>query len=259
MVVLLCLCTIGRGAGRGHVAHTTQNRCQSPIDIITTKPLAKDDMPLTLTLWNTELRGKYTNTGHSVKFTPSNEGPKVTKGGQEYKVCQFHIHWGANRNEGSEHLINGKAYAGELHIVSVKDTLSCAALASFTARDDALVIGVFLTVVNIPVTTTIWQDLLPVPQSYRQTEKVSVQLDQFLPINRAYFYYDGSLTTEPYNEIVQWHVLKYPVIIPRRYLNQLRSTLDEDEQPVLSNFRNIQPLNERKISMCRSNKCITSR
>ena len=255
MVVLLCLCTIGRG----HAAHTTQNRCQSPINILTTKSLPKDNKPLTLTLWNTELRGNYTNTGHSVKFTPSNEGPKVTKGGKTYKVCQFHIHWGANRNEGSEHLINGKAYAGELHIFSVKDTLSCAALPSFAARDDALVIGVFLTVVNTPIAHTIWQDLSPVPRSYHQTKQVSVQLNRFLPNNRAYYFYEGSLTTDPYNETVQWHVLKYPVKIPRSYLNQLRSTLNEDGQPVLSNFRNIQPLNGRKISMCRRHKCITSR
>ena len=249
-MILLCICTIGRG----HVS-LSKDTGQSPINIITSNPLPNDVNPLKLTLWNRKLRGEYKNIGHSVKFIPSNEGPRVTKGGQKYKVCQFHIHWGANAKKGSEHLINGKPYAGELHIVSVKDTLSCDA--SFKARDDALVIGVFLKPVNTPIAKTVWQDLYPVPRRYHETKQVSVQLNRFLPENRAYFFYEGSLTTEPYNEIVQWHVLKYPIEIPKDYLNQLRSTLNEHGQAVLSNFRKIQPLNGRKISMCRSNRCIT--
>ena len=250
-MILLCVCTIGRGH-----SFSADAKLQSPININTYNALPEDGKPLKLTLWDIQLRGEYKNIGHSVKFTPSKEGPRVTKGGQKYKVCQFHIHWGANAREGSEHLINGKPYAGELHIVSVKDTLSCKA--SFKARDDALVIGVFLKPVNTPIVKTVWQDLCPVPRRYHQTKQVSVQLNRFLPDNRAYFFYEGSLTTEPYSEMVQWHVLKYPIKIPEDYLNQLRSTLDEHGQAVLNNFRKIQPLNGRKISMCRSNKCITS-
>jgi hypothetical protein len=30
---------------------------------------------------------------------------------------QFHFHWGKNDNEGSEHLVDGKSYAAELHLV----------------------------------------------------------------------------------------------------------------------------------------------
>ena len=138
--------------GRGsYIGAGTEPR-QSPIDIIPTKPLPKDLRPLKLVNWNKKLSGSYQNTGLLVLFTASNaEGVEVIKGGQKYKVCSFNIHWGANSNEGSEHLINGRAYPGEVHIITVKDTLNCQDITSYTERDDVLVILVFLKAVNIHI------------------------------------------------------------------------------------------------------------
>lgn len=34
----------------------------------------------------------------------------------KYKVEQFHCHWGCDNGEGSEHTVDGKAYAGEVKI-----------------------------------------------------------------------------------------------------------------------------------------------
>ena len=228
---------------------------QSPIDIVTNTVIRDTFKPLALTFWNVELSGDYENTGHTVRFTPSKEGPLIVKDVQHYKVCQFHIHWGANSSEGSEHLVNGHAYAGELHIVSIKDTLSCEQLATFTERDDALVIGVLLKAVNNPIANTVWEKLSPVPIECLSTRQVSIQLNQFLPIGKTYYFYEGSLTTEPYNEIVQWYLLNSPIEIPEDYLVQLRSTLNKEGEPVVRNFRAIQPLNARKIWHCAGN-CI---
>lgn len=186
-----------------------------------------------------------------VLFTASNaEGVEVIKGGQKYKVCSFNIHWGANSNEGSEHLINGRAYPGEVHIITVKDTLNCQDITSYTERDDVLVILVFLKAVNTHI-ANIWQKLSPVPQGYLQTKEVShIQLTEFLPAHDAYYHYEGSLTTPPFNEIIQWYVLKQPIEIPEAYLRQLRSTLDQNGERIVRNFREIQPLNGRKVSIC---------
>ena len=83
----------------------------------------------------------------------------------------------------------------ELHIVSVKDTLKDAA--SFKGCDDALVVGVFLRAVDLPVanSNTVWEELSPVPQKYGETSQtVSVQLS---PDGKSYYFYEGSLTTDP--------------------------------------------------------------
>nr|AYD38862.1 carbonic anhydrase 2 [Mytilus edulis] len=58
------------------------------------------------------------NTGKSVKVqaTKASEisgGPLTGT----YRLEQFHFHWGADDNKGSEHTINGKMYAAELHLV----------------------------------------------------------------------------------------------------------------------------------------------
>lgn len=35
----------------------------------------------------------------------------------KYILEQFHCHWGPNNEEGSEHTIDGKKYAGEVSII----------------------------------------------------------------------------------------------------------------------------------------------
>ena len=224
---------------------------QSPINIVTSNLLSEDIKSLTLMFWNTELSGYYDNTGHTVRFTPSIERALVIRGSQIYKVCQFHIHWGANSSEGSEHVIDGHAYAGELHIVAVKDALTCDRIATYNGRDDALVVGVFLKAGNTAVADTVWERLLPVPRGYNQAEMVTgVHLDRLMPNDKSYYFYEGSLTTEPYNEIVQWYILKIPMEIPEDYLQQLRSILDKEGVPVIRNHREIQPLYARKTLKC---------
>ena len=34
-----------------------------------------------------------------------------------YALEQFHAHWGSNEYKGSEHIVDGKSYAAELHMV----------------------------------------------------------------------------------------------------------------------------------------------
>ena len=252
-LIVLCFCTLVPSGG------LASSSCagQSPINIITTNVLPEDPKPLRLERWNTELSGEYKNTGYTVKFTPSRSA-MVIKGTRKYKVCQFHIHWGASSNVGSEHLIDSRAYAGELHIVSVKDTLRCEDAASFKDCEDALVVGVFLTAVNTPIVDTVWEELSPVPQKYGQIQKMSVELSRLLPDDKSYYFYEGSLTTDPYNEIVQWHVLKHPIEIPEEYLFHLRSILDKNGTAVDSNYRPTQPVQERSVSVCTNKNCLTS-
>ena len=245
LVILLCFCALVPSEGQIR---------QSPIDIITTGPLYEDvNKPLALEGWNTFLKGEFNNTGHDVQFTPLHfvdQAAYISKGNQRYKVCQFHIHWGAHSNQGSEHLIDSRAYSGELHIVSVKDELRCGA--SLNKRDDALVVGVFLRAANIPIAAQ-WNLLSPVPLKYPQTRITAAWLNFFLPADRSYYFYEGSLTTPPYNEVVQWHVLKNPIDVPEAFLSELRIIEDKNGKPVQKNFRDVQPLNGRKITTCDNN------
>lgn len=63
-----------------------------------------------------------------------------------YKLEQFHCHWGCTSDRGSEHTVDGRAYAGELHLVH----WNCSKYSSFGEAagypDGLAVLGVFLTV-----------------------------------------------------------------------------------------------------------------
>ena len=63
---------------------------------------------------------------------------------QWYALAQFHAHWGGNCIRGSEHLVDGKPYASELHMVY----WNCSKYGSFEQAmknpDGLVVLAVFL-------------------------------------------------------------------------------------------------------------------
>lgn len=73
-------------------------------------------------LW--QLGGNYTNTGRAPVFTPRPEDAATftVRGGPlhyEYQIHDLWIHFGENENEGSDHLIEGNAFQGEVSVVSL--------------------------------------------------------------------------------------------------------------------------------------------
>ena len=96
---------------------------------------------------NTETFVLQDNTGHSVTFSSDYLSTIVITGGGlkgEYKVAQFHFHWGITDAEGSEHLLDGKASPLEMHVVTMKTRFDSLRKALESHDRDALaVFGVF--------------------------------------------------------------------------------------------------------------------
>ena len=70
----------------------------------------------------------------------------------------------------------------------------------------------------------------------------------FLPSNLSYYYYEGSLTTPPCSQVVQWFLLRNPVSIPSDFLSDLRNEVKgEDNESLIMNFRMKQNLNSRMV------------
>lgn len=225
-------------------------REESPIDIVTSRLVS--DKPNTLLIKNrsTTQGGYLTNTGHTVRFEPTSQTPfQIVVGGQNYKVCEVHFHWGPKSTQrGSEHTVNGIPYAGEAHIVSIRENYRCEDLKSMQSRGSVVVIGVFLKAGYS--TNPLWKILSPVPIKYEKKEKIySYQLSYLLPNNPEYYSYEGSLTTGKYKEIVQWFVFRNPIDVPELYLSQLRSIVNEEGYKTTSNFRGVQPLYGRRVRM----------
>ncbi len=221
---------------------------QSPVHIRTADVVKSEKLkPFKLTGWETAIDGTICNTGHSVQFTPAARQPPATiqlHQGVSYTAQQFHFHWGEHHGEGSEHLVDGKQYDIELHFVHKKTAESGAA----DAPDAFTVLAVFGTEDNTTDGASgIWKQL-SVPQHYGETIDIEgIKLAELLPSNLDYFCYEGSLTTPPCTEAVQWLVAKEPITVPRAFLEQLRGIEDEEKEHLCRNYRDVQPINKRKI------------
>ncbi|XP_014275570.1 carbonic anhydrase 13 isoform X2 [Halyomorpha halys] len=240
---------------------------QSPVDINTQL------VSLDVTLIERPLRWKYgnnisktiLNTGYGWKVDVDGVDTELLGGplSEKYKLEQFHCHWGKCSNEGSEHTVDGKAFAAELHLVH----WNCEKYSSFMEAachpDGLAVIGVFLQVDSkehgeLSKIVT----LLPQISHKGQRANIDFNLDirKFLPDTSKYWTYLGSLTTPPCNESVIWIVLKDPINVSEEQLNIFRSMKNigendiphTDECMLRSNYRPPLPLGNRVLRECGS-------
>ncbi|XP_046637024.1 carbonic anhydrase 2-like [Daphnia pulicaria] len=195
------------------------------------------------------------NSGSSVVYSlpkdfPKDRVPSISGGGLNdiYNFAQFHLHWGANSNKGSEHLINSKSYPAELHLVHYNTKYGTFADAT-THSDGLAVLGIFLSVG--PNDNAFFQPLVEQLDSVitSQLETTLTNLVSFtnlLPRQTTSFYrYSGSLTTPLCNEIVIWTVFDNPIQISEKQLAKFRKLKDNQAKSLVDNFRPAQLLNGR--------------
>ena len=190
---------------------------QSPVNI---DRLQQTDLPPLQTNYQDNVL-RVVNNGHTVQvnFDP---GSTLSVGGQTYELLQFHFH------TPSEHYINGASSPMEVHLVH-------------KAQDGTLgVVGIMMNVgLHNPVVEGIWQNI-PDAGMMKTIKTVMFSPSQILPEDLSYFKYEGSLTTPPCSEGVQWHVLKTPIELSQQQLAAFQRLF-----PV--NARPIQPLGARSV------------
>lgn len=239
---------------------------QSPVDIVTSAlvydpKLASDPLKIQYVPSNSK---KLLNNGHSVQVVIDGEGSCLEGGPlpHKYKVEQFHFHWGKENKEGAEHLVNGKQYPAELHIVHWNSELYSSFADAARSSSGLTVLGVFLEVGTKPhESLTRITELLP--QVHHAEESVAIpggfDPATLLPADRSrYWTYTGSLTTPPCYESVRFIIFTDPVQVSEEQLNSFRALHghkkgekteegDKFEGRIVNNFRPCCPLNDRRI------------
>ncbi|SFV52907.1 Carbonic anhydrase [hydrothermal vent metagenome] len=195
---------------------------QSPINInkdiiVETKGLAPINFHYTTSA------ASVINNGHSVQVNIK-PGSFIKIDGKEFELKQFHFH------TPSENQIDGKNFPLEAHFVhQAKDgTLAVVAVMFENGKENAII-------------NKIWKKM-----PHKAGEKVACGLpaemiNALLPKDKAYYRFDGSLTTPPCSEGVRWFVLKDYSEVSQDEVNEFLHTLHHP------NNRPVQPINARKV------------
>lgn len=234
---------------------------QSPIDIKAAVCQSNCGLSTVRALYHDIRISELSNSGHSWKAQVAGGSSSLTGGPlqHEYVLEQFHCHWGKTNDTGSEHTVEGRSYSAELHLVHWNKTKYNSFAEAAAAGDGLAVLGMFLVVGNHHPELEKVCKLLPFVQHKGQAITLTdpVNPAAFLPDNRSYWTYEGSLTTPPLYESVTWIVFSQPIEVSQAQLNAFRAMKSfhpsegcpEDELAgcLVENYRPPCPLCDRTV------------
>ncbi|KAF1412743.1 Carbonic anhydrase 9, partial [Spheniscus humboldti] len=226
---------------------------QSPINIDTAKTIFSPELqPIQLSGYSLPANEKLKlrNNGHTVLLELP-ESLAITGGyAQQYRAVQLHLHWGSPSGPGSEHIINGRRFAAEIHVVHY-NTKYDSFKEAMVHPDGLAVLGAFLEVG--PRENPYYQEILEhLYKIQREGEEVLVpgfNIAGLLPANlKLYFHYNGSLTTPPCYQTVKWTVFNQTMLLSHDQMSMLvKSLRNDDDKPLQNNYRPVQDLHRRRV------------
>merc|ERR1740128_1239991 len=222
---------------------------QSPIDL--TDPVVDPSGAFTRPDgWFDGQEGVVINKGYTVQFNLDNSGPILTKSQGTYDLVQLHLHWSNSSKAGAEHQVEGVEFPMELHLVHKNTKYNN--LTEALGHDDGLaVVGILFKVASEenPGLEDLDDVLSGMKDSNSASAPHNLKVCNFMPrgcdpkATCDCFFYKGSLTTPTCNEVVDWNVLQEATHISERQFNIFRSLID------INNYRPVQPLNGRRVSV----------
>ncbi len=199
-------------------ATCANGRQQSPIDIAGYD--SSDTSPIAFAY--RDMTGSIRNDGRfvHVDFAPGNT---LSVGQRTYALKSAHFH------SPSEHLIEGKSFAAELHLVHAD------------ADGNLAVVGLLF---SLGAPSPVAQKVLDAAPAIGNTvaEGFSLNAALLMPGDLGLYRYDGSKTTPPCDEPVDWFVMRQPQTISQEQVDGL---LTLSGGP---NNRPVQPIGSRTIT-----------
>ena len=201
-------------------ASCRDGRQQSPIDIVL--PANGGDVPrvmlqfppATLRIAHHEHVADGINNGHTIQIN-YDDGDTLSVGDTSFDLVQYHFH------SPSEHTFSGRRYPMEMHMVH---RASSGALA---------VVGVLVAEGRHHAAfDPVWTNLPRAKGVETHYEHITVDVDALLPASHASYRYQGSLTTPPCTEGVEWIVLSTPIELDRQQIDMFRAIIHDNSRPV---------------------------
>lgn len=202
-----------------------EGRSQSPVDLAAIPERltgARKRQALLMHLSRQKHAASEINNGHTIQVNHAG-ADTLELGGERYTLLQYHFH------APSEHTVNGRRFPMEVHFVH-------------QAPDGRLaVVGVLLQEGQPHrALDAMWSHLPRQKGDEASLADVEVAMDDLLPPVRTAWRYEGSLTTPPCSEGVQWIVMTTPVEVGAGQVALFRTVIPDNHRPT-------QPLNGRSV------------
>ncbi|XP_060554449.1 carbonic anhydrase 12-like [Ruditapes philippinarum] len=234
---------------------------QSPISLITNDVIIDTERltPIVFSGFDVVSSKNYTveNNGHTVQVDLNAKTSEIRGGGLPgtFVAEQFHFHWGATDERGSEHDVNGKHFPMEMHLVHYNKRYENISVA-MDKEDGLAVLGFFFEIGRFnPHFEEIINHFNQIKYKNNEVEISSIPLVQLMPAKLSKFYrYEGSLTTPPCYESVVWTLFNETIEIAEEQLMDFRTTIfenDEDDsfssRDISDDFRPVQCMFRRRV------------
>ncbi|KAL2101295.1 hypothetical protein ACEWY4_003056 [Coilia grayii] len=232
---------------------------QSPVNIETSHMMFDPFLtPLRLNTGGRKISGTMYNTGRHVSFRPDKSHLVNISGGPlsySYRLEEIRLHFGSEDNQGSEHLLNGQPFPGEVQLIHYNHDLYLNYSEAAKSPNGIAVVSMFLKIAD--TSNSFLNRMLVRETITRITYKhdafllMGLNLKELYPETSRFITYEGSLTIPPCLETATWVIMNKPVYITRLQMQSLRLLSQNQPSDIFlsmsDNMRPAQALNQRCI------------
>lgn len=207
-----------------------EGKSQSPINIVKSDVKGgaswKFDYKTTsLRIAHNEHMDDIIDNGHTIQVTVD-EGSTFTFGDKSFDLKQFHFH------TPSEHTVDGQHAPMEMHMVH-QNVDGSLAVVGILFKEGKVVNENFAKIIaNLP----------NAKGENKHITDVNLELKVHLPDHNYAYHYQGSLTTPPCSEGVQWLVLRDPVALTKGQIEEFSKRIGPNNRPT-------QAVNDRTVNI----------
>ena len=204
---------------------------QSPIDLVVDHALSPSNLAPVIFHYRDSIIA-LKNTGHTIQADchPTNG---IIIDGHHYTLRQFHFH------ARSEHLVDGRDYPMEVHLVhAISDQqyeeLPPTLAANKPPPNSLAIIGVMIKEGRThELIKDLWAEIPKVGEAPLRYKIKGLNASTLLPPagKRSFFRYNGSLTTPPYTENVLWTVMTEPIEFSREQIDAFKKLYPSNNRP----------------------------
>ncbi|KAB5554157.1 hypothetical protein PHYPO_G00046960 [Pangasianodon hypophthalmus] len=231
---------------------------QSPVNI-ETRRLTFDPFltPLRIT-GGRKISGVLYNTGRHVILRVDGSKRVCVSGGPlsyTYTLQEIRLHFGSDDTHGSEHLINGNAFPGEVQLIHYNQDLYLNYSEAEKSPHGVAIVSLFMKIsepTNPFLLRMLSREIITrITYKNDAYELAGLDLEELYPETWRFITYEGSLTVPPCLETVTWILMNKPVYVSHIELQSLRllsqNTVSQIFLSLSDNYRPQQSLNQRCI------------